>query len=183
MFLVLRSILTLYTQCLALHVSCLHSVRQFSTVCIGGLAQLVEQLTLNQRVTGSSPVASTPFAPMLLSLDIVFIQYYQGIKACSSFSRWRFMAGAVICCPFKTDAFNRYKTDTVAKSVKVSGKIFRGSPGREHFARKKWEANPRSNLSQLATAGYPSNQMASTAQTASLHWENAGATATCFVAL
>ena len=47
-----------------LQFSCLHSAHRFSTVCIGGLAQLVEQLTLNQRVTGSSPVASTPKMPV-----------------------------------------------------------------------------------------------------------------------
>ena len=33
----------------------------FYTIDIGGLAQLVEQLTLNQRVGGSNPPASTRF--------------------------------------------------------------------------------------------------------------------------
>ena len=42
-----------------LQFSSLHLARRFSTFRIGGLAQLVEQLTLNQRVGGSSPPAST----------------------------------------------------------------------------------------------------------------------------
>ena len=51
-------------------------MHRFSTVCIGGLAQLVEQLTLNQRVTGSSPVASTLKILVTFILRVtIFSQY------------------------------------------------------------------------------------------------------------
>jgi hypothetical protein len=40
-------------------------------LCLGRLAQLVEQLTLNQRVTGSSPVAPTNiFNDLVVDLTI-----------------------------------------------------------------------------------------------------------------